>query len=216
LLGADKSTRLFSKYRSFFNSFGIEVNLVADLDALFDGYKHLGGDAGADALKAVAIQAIDKRVKEAAIAAEPSARQIKDRANRQGLRAQYTAAKGAVEQMRQTGQVSEECLATIDGMFVWEQDIARVRACREDATSGAALVPMLDNLRKQGICVLSKGAIEDYYPPGCPESEPKPTRALIAALKVKDKADATALSSPLAQGRETELFEVLAQLFDGL
>lgn len=28
--------------------------------------------------------------------------------------------------------------------------------------------------------------------------------------------DATALSSPLAQGRETELFEVLAQLFDGL
>lgn len=206
----------FSKYRAFFESFGIQVKLVADLDALFDGYHHLGSAADAEPLRAAAIQSIDIRVKTASIAAEPSARQIKDRANRQGLRAQYTEAKAAVAQMRQSGQLSEECLCTIEKIFLWEQDIARVRACREDVAARSALVPLLDCLRKQGICVLSKGAIEDYYPSGVPDSGPKPTRALSAAARVKDKTDAEGLSSPLQQHRAPELVEVVAELFEGL
>ena len=55
--------------------------------------------------------------------------------------------------------------------------------------------PVLDELRRHGICVLSRGAIEDYYPLAANRSGPKPDCALSAAALVTDRAAALALSA---------------------
>lgn len=206
----------FAKFRQFFSAFGIDVKLVADLDALFEGYQHLGGDGEANAPRDEAIQRLDARITELGVAAEPSRRQIKDKVTSESWRDRYGAAKEALRKAQQAGHVDEEALRRMDQLFTWESDIARVRVCREDEQSAQTLVPLLDALRKAGICVLSKGAIEDYYPEGTPDSGPKPERALAAARLVQSRETALSVSKPLAAGRSPELVEIFQELFRGL
>ena len=114
--------------------------------------------------------------------------------------------------MQQTKTISEKSLSQIDELFVWEDDIARIRACQQDQSARNALIPLLDNLREGGVCVLSRGAIEDYYPHGTPTSGSKPERALEACRLVVDQPTAEALSEPLEPSREPELIEIFHAL----
>jgi putative ATP-dependent endonuclease of OLD family len=206
----------FGKYRAFFQSFGMKVNIVADLDALFKDYEHLGANGVSSAIRDAAIQSIDARIQAAGFAAIPSASQIRDRFNRHSFREKYANAKSGLRNMQATRVVDDDALGRLDSLFAWESELTRCLACREDAICMTAIVPLLDHLRTQGICVLSKGAIEEYYPDGCPADGSKPSRALKAASMVKTEAHALALSQPLGPGRDPELKEILAELFSGL
>jgi hypothetical protein len=203
----------FAKYRAFFDAFGIDVKIVADLDTLFEGFQHLGSGGDARPLKDRAVQDVDMRITALAIRAEPSASQIKDHVRKENFRHRWERAKTRLREIQGAGGATPEQLLELDELFVWEADIARVKACREDAQARSALVPLLDELRRHGICVLSRGAIEDYYPLAANRSGPKPDCALSAAALVTDRAAALALSAPLAEGRPTELEEVFAELF---
>lgn len=206
----------FSKFRAFFQSFGMKVMIVADLDALFKDYEHLGANEASDALRAAAIQSIEARIQEIGLAATPSASQIGDRFKRHTFRQIYTNAKTGLRNMQKTRVVDDDALAQLDSLFSWESELSRCLACREDPICARAIVPLLDHLRTQGICVLSKGAIEEYYPDGCPADGSKPGRALKAASMIETEAHALALSQPLGPGRSPELKEILAELFSGL
>ncbi|MFM0167517.1 AAA family ATPase [Paraburkholderia sediminicola] len=206
----------FAKFRSFFDAFGIEVKIVADLDAIFEGYQHLGGNEAAGTARVRAIVAIDARIVAVGIKPELDRRQIKNKVSQDSWKAKYEAAKAALRQVQASGEVSEALLTELDALFTWEDDVARVRACREDRTARAELVPVIDALRQNGICVLTKGAIEDYYPPEAPVAGQKPERALAAAELVRDHESAVALSEPLTDGRVTELQEVFEEIFRGL
>jgi len=203
----------FARFRRFFEAFGIEVKIVADLDALFDGFHHLGAHDAATAIRAAAFQTIDNRIEAIGLRAEPATRQIRDRIQQQSWRERYDGAKAALLSVRQTQTIDEGRLKAIDDLFVWEHDIARIRACREDQAAREALVPLLDNLRASGICVLQKGAIEDYYPAGAPTSGPKPERALAACRMVIDVPTAQGLSSPLVANRAPELIQIFEAIF---
>ena len=206
----------FAKFRQFFGGFGIDVKLVADLDALFDGYQHLGGGEEANALRVEAIQRIDARIARLGVAAEPSRRQIKDKVGSDSFRDRYVAAKQALRMVQETGRVEADTVEQLDRLFTWESDVARVKVCREDRESALSLVPLLDALRATGICVLSAGAIEDYYPEGTPEGGAKPERALAAARLVQDRETAMSLSRPLGPERSPELVEIFECLFSGM
>lgn len=202
----------FGKFRRFFEAFGIEVKLVADLDALFDGYQHLMAPEELMEIRAQMIAQIDSRIDELGIRAEPSARQVRDKIHSKSWRDRYARAKEALRLIQATGQVEDATIDLFDGLFTWEQEIARVKACREDETARAALIPLLDGLRAVGICVLSRGAIEDYYPAGA-ENGQKPQRALAAIGLMNSREDVAAVSTPLGEGRNCELTEVFAELF---
>ena len=83
----------------------------------------------------------------------------------------------------------------------------------EDDDSQAALRPVLDSLRRSGIAVLSRGAIESYYPANTPNSSSKPARAIAACDLVQTREEAVALSSPLEADRATELEEIFDMIF---
>lgn len=206
----------FGKYRAFFQSFGMKVLVVADLDALFKDYEHLGADEASNAIRADVIQKIDARIQETGLAATPSASQIRDRFNRHSFKEKYANARAGLRNMHATRVVDDEALAQLDSLFSWESELTRCLACREDPVCAMTIVPLLDHLRTQGICVLSKGAIEEYYPEGCPADGSKPSRALKAASMVETEAHAAALSQPLGPGRSPELQQILAELFSGL
>lgn len=203
----------FLKFRNFFESFGISVRLVADLDAIFDGFKHLGTDKESSDLRDKLLQTLDGRIAALGTRAEPKPRQIQRRANQDSWKDRYEAAKAALQAVQAGAPVDAKTYEALEGLFVWEKEIARMRVCTEDAEAAAALVPLLDCLRGQGVCVLSRGAIEDYYPAVAPGSGPKPDRALAACAAVLTREEATALSKPLAAGRPTELEEVFEALF---
>jgi len=202
----------FRKFRNFFEAFGLDVKILADLDAIFEGYEHLSAPAALLELRAVALQSIDQRIQTLGIRAEPAARHIKNEVHTQSWRDRYGQAKQALRQVQQTGSVSAEAIALIDGLFTWEQRIARVKACSEDQTARAFLTPLLDGLRATGICVLSRGAIEDYYPAGATGNQ-KPAKALHAISLLTTAADAGQLSTPLEAGRPCELSGIFAELF---
>ncbi|NTH46621.1 AAA family ATPase [Agrobacterium rhizogenes] len=204
----------FLRFRRFFEAFGIDVKIVADLDAIFDGFQHLGAPENATGIRATAFQAIDARIAVLGTPAEPAPRQIKDRVQQQSWRARYDTAKAALRAMQASGTVDEQSLQQLDDLFVWEHAIARIRVSREDPAAKNALLPLLDCLRTSGIHVLSKGAIEDYYPEDAPTSGPKPERALDACRLVLDQASASALSVSLAQGRAPELEEIFENIFE--
>lgn len=205
----------FSKFRRFFEAFGIEVKLVADLDALFDGYQHLSAPQELAEVRDVAIAAIDARIAELGIRAEPAARQIRDKVHGNTWRQRYGLVKEALEQVRETNLVTLETVALFESLFTWEEEVARVKACREDEASRSELTPLLDGLRDAGICVLSRGAIEDYYPVGA-ENGSKPQRALAAIELITGPADIAAIGAPLAPERDGELTEIFLELFRGL
>jgi putative ATP-dependent endonuclease of OLD family len=206
----------FGKYRAFFQSFGMKVMIVADLDALFKDYEHLGADEASNAMRAEAIQRIDARIQETRLAATPSASQIRDRFNRHSFREAYTNARTGLRNMQTARVVDDDALAQLDSLFSWESELSRCLACREDPVCAMAIVPLLDHLRTQGICVLSKGAIEEYYPDDCPADGSKPSQALKAASMIETEAHALALSGPLGPNRQPEFKEILVALFSGL
>lgn len=204
----------FAKYRAFFEAFGIEVKIVADLDTLFDGFQHLNGGAAAAALRGAAIQAIDARVIALAIRPEPNGEQIKDHVRKETWKQKWELARTTLKDIQATaGAATVEQLRLLDELFVWGADVGRLQACLVDRDARNALVDLLDELRSRGVCVLSRGAIEDYYPALANRSGPKPDCALRAAALVVDRGSAQALSPSLSQGRRPELEEVFEELF---
>jgi len=206
----------FARFRTFFQAFGVEVKIVADLDALFDGYEHLGGNADAGTVRARALQLVDERAQALNLQPRPTADQIKNRTQRQTWRERWDSARATIQEIQANGNATPEQLGQLDQLFLWEQDIVRLQACQSDAEAAAAIVPLLDSLRQQGICVLWKGSVENYYPEAAPRNGPKPDRALLATRSVGSQEDARALSEPLHAGRATELEEVFAELFRDL
>jgi len=203
----------FQKFRTFFESFGITVKIVADLDALFDGFQHLGATEATVSLKNAALQKLDARIAALETVADPSARQIKKRVVKDSWRTQYVAAREALRKVQQGATVDGATIELLDGLFAWEKDTTRLQICTQDAEAAAALVPLLDSLREQGICVLARGAIEDYYPENIAQGGSKPDRALAACSAVTTREQAVALAGPLVAGRLTELEEVFSCLF---
>ena len=202
----------FAKYRRFFESFGIEVKIVADLDALFEGYQHLGVPAEVNPVRTEAITAVDGRIEALNIKAEPATRQIKDQLGKESWRQRYNAAKDVVAKLSHGDALDEDMVKALDNLFIWEKDIARVKACREDGDARSCLVPVLDAMRVSGVCVLSKGAIEDYYPADTPGVS-KPDRALEACNLVTTTQIAHGMSAALAGDRDPELYEIFTEIF---
>lgn len=207
----------FQRFRSFFEAFGIDVKIVADLDAFFEGYHLLGIRDQVQETRQAAIRAIDARIAALGIKAEPASRQIKDKVTGDSWRQRYERAKAALRVAQEKGGIDGDTLTLIDGLFTWEADTARVRACRQDRDARAALVPALTQIRAGGVHILSRGAIEDYYPEGTLASGPKPDRALDACKRITTFEQAHALSDALVDGdEETEIAKICSELFSQL
>jgi len=203
----------FQKFRKFFECFGISVVIIADIDALFDGYEHLCASETCNKIREEVIKSIDQRINTLDIKAETTSERVKHKITKESWKTRYENAKIGLRECQQTGKVTPDLMKKIDGLFTWEQSDARVKAVTEDNESKVAIIPLLDALRKEGICILSNGTIEDYYPEDVQRHGPKIERALKAMELLPDRESILKISGPLSEGRKTELEEIFEAIF---
>ena len=206
----------FSRYRKFFEECGVRVKIVADLDVLADQFGKL--EASEEAVKAHSdlMQVVDKRCSEI----EPAVPTRKARAVVESgdFKSKYAAMMAQLRLIQAGTPVDQSLLPAIDDLLNSERPYTRRQILENDEAISDDKVNMIRLLREDGIFVLSRGAIEQYYPEGV-TGQDKPTKALNACGQVKDRSDALACSECLSLGAddsETELEAIFSGIFNGL
>lgn len=204
------------RYKQFFSRFQTRVLVVTDLDFLLG--TEFGQIEPSNDLKAQRnriLEGIDTIIGQNGEGPEPKVEQIKEAHERGDLRALWKKARD-LQVKYKVGQASfEDVNKAVDEFFAWEKYWARrdvLHQCPNEPLRTQKRV-LLNNLREQGICVLERGSIEDYYPDGI-IGENKPARAQRFCNTVMTKEQALALCDggyKGAGGVMTSEFEVMFQ-----
>ena len=203
----------FSRFRRFFESFGLKVSILSDLDVLVKDFAHLGANEEVQQAREILIQKLDQRIQDLGVSPELTGKRVKSKVKNPRWVLKYEAAKDIVQTIADNGTATYEQLEELKSLFVWENEEARYKVLVADGEVNADLVNILDSLRTQGIYILSKGAIEEYYPEEVTSNCSKPERALKVTERISSRVDALGLSQPLSVGRSTEFEEIFASIF---
>ncbi|MGW1175192.1 ATP-dependent nuclease [Kitasatospora sp. NPDC002543] len=151
------------RYRGFFQRFEMRVAVVADLDAVLDGFDKLGASDDCHRLRDQVVTKVNELVK--GEDAKVSASTLK------------SLKSGSARALWEHAQLKSEEHA--QGLCGFDELDAAVKAFFARSTSGAARrileeardpelkkikLELLKNLRSEGIYVWERGAIEAYYP----------------------------------------------------
>lgn len=203
----------FSKFRRFFESFGLKVSVLSDLDVLIKDFNHSGASQEAIDLRGVLIQRLDQRVIDLNVEPELTGKRVKAVVKNPRWVEKYEIAKEIIHAVMEVEAVTPEQIDTLHELFAWEADESRYTVVSTDEEVQIDVVALIDLLRTEGIYILSKGAIEEYYPDDVTFNCSKPERALKVIETVTNQELAKALSAPLAEGRPTELEEIFEHIF---
>ncbi len=204
----------FSKFRRFFESFGLKVSVLSDLDVLIKDFNHLGASVDAVNLRGALIQRLDQRVNELNIEPELTGKRVKTVVKNPRWVKKYETAKEIIHAVMEVEAVTPDQIGTLHELFAWEADESRYTVISNDDEVKTDVVELIDMLRTEGIYILSKGAIEEYYPDDVTLNCSKPERALKVIETVTSQEFAKALSVPLAEERLTELEEIFQHVFE--
>lgn len=196
----------FQRYREFFESFDVEVRIVADLDAIVDQFDKLGGDERANELRSQLLQEVDKVIEESATK-ELTRKQVERVTSTRTFRERYNRCRRIATDISQGKSPDSDELAEFEQLFSEETNYSRRSFVAQDGPSSELKEELLACLRSRGIVVFSKGAIEEYYPEGA-EGPDKPTRAMAACKLVQTPEHVMALCGKIADGASSKRNEL--------
>lgn len=165
------------RYREFFALFNVAVYVIADLDLLLKGFGILNPNTALQQRQANLVALLDREI--TAVAGK-NTKELKE-ANKSGeikvLWCRAKLAKAAYDK-DPTPENLASMTAAVDAFFAWETNDERLRLLGESTTAEivASKHALLEELRKQNVFVLFRGAIEEYYPKTITGGE-KPARA---------------------------------------
>lgn len=165
------------RYRSFFARFGIKVLVVADLDLVLDGFAQIDPPTEIVALRQRLLEAIDVKTA-AAPAREPNSEDTKRAQDNGGVKQLWAAVRAARAAFEADASKFPEMKEAVDAFFAWERKSIRYEELRTPTAPEVANAKdtLLTELRKAGVFLWHKGAIDDYYPAGVTGPD-KPSRA---------------------------------------
>jgi hypothetical protein len=168
-----------ARYRSFFARFEVPVFVIADLDTVDDGFEKLDPTERAQTLRSELIQKADAANVGAGIAAAVKADDIKAAQEKPEIWRLWHVVRAAKLAFDDDETKYPELEAAVDAFFAWEKKNVRRECIRkaEQADVQAAKLALIWELRKAGIFVLERGALDDYYPPAVTGFD-KPSKAL--------------------------------------
>lgn len=183
------------RYRQFFKRFETRVLVVADLDFLLGSeFGQIDPSGEISELRDQLVAAADAILSNGTGVSEPNAEQIKDAHARGDLRGLWKKVR-MLEADHKAGKIPWDAVAAaIEEFFAWEKYWGRrdvLKKCA-DANLLSKKRMLLEQLRAQGVYVLEKGAIEDYYPDTV-IGESKPAKAQCFCNTVITKEQALAL-----------------------
>ena len=168
-----------ARYRSFFARFEVPVFVIADLDIVDDGFEKLDPTEQAKSLRSELIQKADAASAGAGIAAVVRADDIKDAQAKPEIRRLWDVVRAAKLAFEADKAKYPELEAAVDAFFTWENKNIRCECIRKAEQAGvkAAKLALIWELRKAGIFILERGALDNYYPPEVVGFD-KPSKAL--------------------------------------
>lgn len=183
------------RYREYFETFGIDVHTVVDLDALIGDFNKLNITEDLHRKRSTFLKLVDS-VAEAAAASvrtpQLNGDKIKKMVERLTWRQKFERLQEYAREVAigNSSCITPEAVAEIESLFSEEADAGRKQVIFEDQGGPvlSAKLELLNELRKENVYVLSKGAIEQYYPSGA-TGDDKPSRALNACRIVQAKSD---------------------------
>jgi hypothetical protein len=181
-----------TKYKDFFSIFEIDVHSILDLDVLIKGFNKLGSSPENITLRDTLIKDIDQIIENEAIESTLPARKIRDLIKSYNWNKKYDRLKCLANNVCEGIPLSEEERMEIESLFSVEDEMLR-RKILERGDVNAQKLELLESLRSDKIYVLSKGAIESYYPEGV-TGDDKPSKALSACTLLKDKESVISIS----------------------
>ncbi|NEA64274.1 AAA family ATPase [Streptomyces sp. SID12488] len=155
-----------ARYRGFFEKFEMQVSVLADLDAVLEGFDKLGASDRCAEIRGRLLPLVDrdaKLVEENQIRGEVL-KKMRKSGEVQGLWQQATDLHSAFAKKECTW---EELNSAVSAFFDRASSRTK-RAVLRDAISAdlrKAKLELLSALRAENIFVWERGAIEDYYPP---------------------------------------------------
>lgn len=178
--------RIFGKsnvkrYKDFFEKFDVEVHCILDRDVLLDGFDKLApSQAMVDARQSFLTE-IDRRARASGLEPEITGGQVRELVRRYSWRQRYDRLKGLVGELRDGVQLAAEQLEELELLF--DVETVQLRRAVLDGLVVAdypqEMLDLIDGLRAGKIHVLTRGAIESYYP-GAAVGHDKPAKALSA------------------------------------
>lgn len=160
--------RNIRRYRDFFQNFGVKVAAITDLDLILNGFDQVDADESTQRCRNKLIQLIDAKLEQGGCESEATRKQIKEAHGTTDLLGHWKRVKADWQGFQKKNDSAEYSAfeKSVDDFFAFEKKHLRLEILRECPTPEILKQKhdLLCQLRKQGIYVLEKGAIEAYYP----------------------------------------------------
>jgi putative ATP-dependent endonuclease of the OLD family len=179
-----------ARYRSFFAKFEIPVFVITDLDCLQDDFDKLDPSDAAKALRTELIQKVDAANTAAGITPAAKTDDIKKAQAKPELRRLWDDVRAAKAAYDAGKTKLAELDTAVDAFFAWEKKNIRRDSIQkaEHADVRTTKLALLWELRKNGVFVLERGALDDYYPPAVTgRDKPSRAQAFREAFDTRDK-----------------------------
>jgi putative ATP-dependent endonuclease of OLD family len=179
-----------ARYRDFFGLFQVPVFVITDLDCLMEGFDKLNPDETANGLREQLILRADEAIAAAGLAPALRARDVTRAQGQTELQRLWDDVRVARAAFEADPEKFAELDAAVDAFFAFEKKNHRRNFIQDAATPEllAAKRTLLWALRKSGVFVLERGALDDYYPTEV-TGQDKPTKAqsFISVCDSRDK-----------------------------
>ncbi len=172
-----------SRYKKFFEAFDIEVHVILDLDVLIKDFNKLEVEESIEVMHSKLIGELDKIADDEGIDGSISSDQVRDLVRSYSWLEKYERLK--VLSKKGSFLTADEQYE-IELLFSKESDNRRKSILQNNGYEIPVKDELLTKLREQNIYVLSKGAVESYYPDGTGGRD-KPSKALKACELLQDK-----------------------------
>lgn len=175
------------RYRKFFNSFGIDVHAILDLDVLVDGFNKIGASEHTNSIYSQLIDEIDKIAVDKKIDGFPEkGDKIKKMTEKYDWRQRYKRLKDLCGTLCSGNTLSEDDIFEINLLFEIEEKNKRKQVLQSGKYEISYKDALLSSLRDEKIYVLSGGTVENYYPSWV-YGEDKPSKAINACALLPDR-----------------------------
>ncbi|WP_353218773.1 TOPRIM nucleotidyl transferase/hydrolase domain-containing protein [Salinisphaera sp. S4-8] len=203
----------FQRYRDFFNRFDVEISLIADLDTLLEGFEKLGPSHAAKEIRDDLIAMLDLVIDAENLKLDPSPKLVREEVQRNRFRTKLAELIDA-----RANADNDQVVELLNQIFLFERTKPRLEVLKDHGRADilSKKRELISELRKSGVYILEKGAIEEYYPPAVTGSD-KPSKAQSFCTQVSSRQDALALCEQLnVDGQEVaELDVVFGGVFGG-
>lgn len=172
------------RFKDFYSRFDIEVFVLLDADAIIDGFELLNVSDEIKEKRNILLKVLDNIAKDTGLLPSINGKKIKEITGRETWKDRYNKLKIYAMRVKAGEALNQSEIDDIDFLFAEEENNMR----RQVFTNTPTIIEkdkLLSDLRECNIFVLSKGAIESYYPNNVQGAD-KPTKALNAITILKE------------------------------